>query len=165
MSTADGFPTKHNNLSLKHFSKKGGRIIDRKGYVRIMNTSHPFVSSNGYVPEHRLVWEEHNKAILLPWTDIHHINGVRDDNRIENLKPVFHRQHTIDHNPKDPEKCKVGRSRRKKRWWNKLRENEDRLAHVNRLKRINYWKNRDREIKLMRERRQKRKIEIKGRCS
>lgn len=50
---------------------------------------------NGYIAgyfggkavfQHRVVWEQHHGRKLHPFENIHHINGVRDDNRIENLE-------------------------------------------------------------------------------
>lgn len=55
-------------------------------------------TENGYVREHRLVYEQHNKCSLLKWTVIHHKNGIKTDNRIENLEPVKNNaQHHLLH--------------------------------------------------------------------
>jgi hypothetical protein len=67
---------------------RGGRSIDRKGYVRIHSPEHPNKMARGYVMEHRLVMEKVMGRYLLKSETVHHKNGVKDDNRIENLELV-----------------------------------------------------------------------------
>jgi len=71
--------------------------INSKGYIQIWKPDHHFASRRGYVMEHRLVWEEHHNAVLLPWAEIHHKNGVRDDNSIENLQAIDRSKHNLHH--------------------------------------------------------------------
>lgn len=65
---------------------RGGRTIDSNGYILIRKPSHPFANHHGYVFEHRLVMEKHLGRYLLQEEVVHHINGIPDDNRIENLE-------------------------------------------------------------------------------
>jgi hypothetical protein len=64
---------------------KGGRIYDGQGYIMVLNKKHPFCKKNGYVYEHRLVIEQYLGRYMLSSEHTHHINKIRDDNRIKNL--------------------------------------------------------------------------------
>jgi tellurite resistance-related uncharacterized protein len=59
---------------------QGGRTLRGDGYVLILQPD------GKRVMEHRVVMEAHLGRALLPDEVVHHINGVKDDNRIENLQ-------------------------------------------------------------------------------
>jgi len=65
---------------------KGGRRILPSGYIAIYKPEHPHRDKDSYVMEHRLVMEQTIGRYLKPTEVVHHINGIHDDNRIENLK-------------------------------------------------------------------------------
>lgn len=51
-----------------------------------------------YAKQHRWMMEQHLGRKLLPTEDVHHINGVKHDNRLENLQVIDHGEHTRHHN-------------------------------------------------------------------
>ena len=74
------------NSGEKHYKWKGGRIKSSGGYVLIHQPKHPKADGNRYVLEHRLVMEKSIGRYLHSWEIVHHINGIRKDNGIENLE-------------------------------------------------------------------------------
>lgn len=64
---------------------KGGRIINDHGYAMVLIKDHPLANPRGYVLEHRLVMSKLVGRIIESHEHVHHINGVRSDNRPENL--------------------------------------------------------------------------------
>ena len=77
---------------------KGGRH-KRLGYILVYSPNHPHKNATGYVREHRLIMEKHLSRFLKPEEKVHHINGIKDDNRIENLMLLPNKgEHTRIHN-------------------------------------------------------------------
>lgn len=91
---------KHNRGEAHH-NWNGGRTTFM-GYVMVkLQTDDfffPMAHCTGYVREHRLVMARHLGRCLESWEIVHHKNGVRDDNRLENLELGKHvSQHMKEH--------------------------------------------------------------------
>jgi len=69
---------------------------DRPGYVRIKVPDYP-KSDRGWVREHRYVMATHLARVLGPDEVVHHKNGQRADNRLENLLLLTKRTHGGEH--------------------------------------------------------------------
>lgn len=75
---------------------RGGRIVDR--YIRVLAPGDPEVDAKGYVYEHRLVARELvGGRVLRADEHVHHINGDRHDNRVENLQILSSEEHSRLH--------------------------------------------------------------------
>ena len=73
---------------------KGGKV-NSSGYTLIMKPEHTRADGSGYVREHILVWEEVNKRPLPSGWNVHHLNGVKSDNRPSNLIGLTSLKHSL----------------------------------------------------------------------
>ena len=78
-------------------SWNGGRFYHKSGYVMVYARDCPGSNNLGYIPEHRQVYEASRGFPLPPDMHVHHINGVRDDNRPENLVALSRTNHKRVH--------------------------------------------------------------------
>jgi len=63
------------------------------GYVLLRNPNHPNADKAGYVAEHRYIMATRMGRKLEDSELVHHKNGIRDDNRIENLELLTYSNH------------------------------------------------------------------------
>ncbi len=90
-------------IASQHPNWKGGRRQTEDGYIEIKISKGdffcPMASVRGYIREHRLVVAMKLGRCLQRWELVHHLNGIRDDNRAENLALTmnqYHKKHTIE---------------------------------------------------------------------
>lgn len=86
----NGLPTAMRPEGATHGMWKGGKTLTGQGYVQeLVFAGDPMASMrsrSGYVLEHRLVVARAIGRPLEPRETVHHINGDRQDNRLENLQ-------------------------------------------------------------------------------
>ena len=88
----------------------GGRHKNSLGYVIVKIPGHRSANAQGYVSEHRLVMEAKIGRAMNEGEVVHHINGIRDDNRPENLQ-LFQSEgeHQGLHNKLRPTMAEIGK--------------------------------------------------------
>lgn len=120
---------KQYNIPKRGFiSCHGQKKKDSTGYILVLKPDHPYAQKRGYVPEHRLVMEKHLGRYLSSQEEIHHINEIRDDNRIENLKLCSNRK---EHSKYHIRTTKIiqydGKTKSHIRVWDSIKEASNKL--------------------------------------
>jgi DNA-binding CsgD family transcriptional regulator len=86
----NGLPTATKRAGRLHAMWKGGKTKTAQGYTQCMvsvdDEMAPMRSRSGYVLEHRLVVARAMGRPLKPSETVHHINGDKADNSLENLQ-------------------------------------------------------------------------------
>lgn len=89
----------------KNIMWKGGRSFKKDvGYWTILVPNHPYATTNGRCPAHRLVYEQYlsiifDEDVYLPRElVVHHINENKEDNSLINLQLMNRSDHTVLHN-------------------------------------------------------------------
>jgi hypothetical protein len=73
-------------LDTPKLKNEPGKMMYKGGYKYSLMKDHPNASKNGYVFEHIAIMTNHLGRPLRDKETVHHKNGIKDDNRIENLE-------------------------------------------------------------------------------
>jgi hypothetical protein len=68
--------------------------MERHGYVYVWEPDNPDSYANGWILEHRLVAAQTLARRITSDEQVHHVNGIKDDNRAENLAVKEAGEHT-----------------------------------------------------------------------
>jgi len=121
----------------------------KDGYILIRKLNHPNCTKDGYVLEHRLVVEKEIGRYLEFNEVVHHINGDKLDNNMENLELMKRGQHQSFHvkGKKNPmfgknhtkqTKEKISKANKGQR--KGIKHNKETLEKMSRIRK-RYWKN------------------------
>ena len=79
----------------------GGSYLRDDGYIQVWLSPTDFframANKNGHILQHRLVMARYIGRCLQPFEKVHHKNGLRNDNRIENLELTTQGAHIAQH--------------------------------------------------------------------
>jgi len=74
--------------------EKRKKLTNHSGYILVYKPGYPGTEkTKGYILEHRWVMEQYLGRRLDSWEHLHHKNGVKTDNRLENLEVVTNATH------------------------------------------------------------------------
>ncbi len=91
------FVKNHHLRGKRNPNWNNGRIETSHGHIFIYKPEHPNANKAGYVGEHRFVMSEHIGRPIASNENVHHINGIPNDNRLKNLILMTRSEHTSYH--------------------------------------------------------------------
>ncbi len=82
---------------------RGGKVKTQHGYILIrVGVGHPLADCRGYAYEHRIVASQKIGRLLKPNEKVHHIDGNKENNILENIKVVNGNcEHYFEHRNKN----------------------------------------------------------------
>jgi hypothetical protein len=87
-----------NKISESHkLTSAGHEKLRADGYIGVYYPNHSSADKSGYIMKHRLIMGKHINRELLKTEVVHHINGNRKDNHLENLKLMTFVEHAKLH--------------------------------------------------------------------
>lgn len=85
-----------------------GYITTWNGYIKVKAPKYyKYKDNKGYIMQHRLVMEQHIGRYLAPDEEVHHIDGDKKNNKIENLLLVPRKEHRRIHLKDSIHKVKI----------------------------------------------------------
>lgn len=84
--------------SKKHSSQEYTKTMHYNGYINLYfgkNTGNIMCDKRGCILEHRYIMSNHIGRPLSRYEHVHHINGIKTDNRIENLELLNSSKHVL----------------------------------------------------------------------
>lgn len=88
------------NIPHKKTTAKNYKTRNAAGYILVLCKGHPGATKSGYVYEHRMVVEAKIGRLLSSNEIVHHVNGIKNDNRIDNLVITTRSRHAVHHSTK-----------------------------------------------------------------
>lgn len=92
------------------------RRLDGKGYIFLYRPNHQMANNTGYIFEHRLVMAEYLGRMLDRSEIVHHKDGNRQNNIIENLEITNRKDHLKIHFDPQAHSEKIKKIRKEKFW-------------------------------------------------
>lgn len=100
-----GAHNNHPRASRQHRWNPGGSVASN-GYVKLrVGIGHPLADPNGYAYEHLVIWCASGRPRPAAGCIIHHRNGDKTDNRIQNLALMSRGAHNAEHLAEDERRC------------------------------------------------------------